>query len=355
MNDTVIIIDAYLNNQSRIDLFTKTFEAVKKLNIPIILVSNTKVPDNFINNVDHYIFINRNLLFKDQYTNYPKVCFFMEAINIFRYENVLILHQKHGLSVMSNLKISSKYAEQLGYKKFIRIEWDFQINDKDIPKIKDLINNFSSNDQRAYFIYNNSNSIGLPDICYHFWMVDLKFWNENFPTFNNESDYQKYLSNINGGTFFETAERILYLSLFNKIQDNEMISEGQFYNLFENSQINVMINDINFDLPSGNGVCCGFCRFKRNGVLLDSLGLITWNRNNSSKIKRDYQISFNNNTYIHSHEVEPGRWAMHKIENFSSDLFPIKLNVIGISEHIYNSYEELDHSVATMFDNNMEI
>lgn len=347
MSDTVIIIDAYLNNQYKIDIFTKTFNAVKKLNLPIILVSNSKVPDEFSSKVDHCLFINRNLLFTDSYPSYPQVCFFMGS-DILRYEHVINLTQKHGLSVMSNLKIASKYAEQLGYKKFIRVEWDFQIHDDDLPTIKNLIDDFSINDKRAYFIYNPLNASRLPDICYHFWMVDLKFWNDNFPTINSESDYKDLLISINEGKFFETAERILYITFFSKLNTNEYISEIEFRKIYEKSVINFFLNDINFVLPSDSGVCSGLCRINRKGHLTNEIALFTWNRNNLEKIERSYEILIKGVPMKFVHELDFGMWQVNWFDSVSNEDFPIKMNVLNKCDVVYNSIDDLNYSIIIL-------
>lgn len=344
MNDSIIIIDAYLNNIDKIELFNKVFLQVKKLNLPIMLVSNILPPISFIENVDHFLFINKNLLFKDFYTKYPEVSFFM-GTDWFRYENNIKCFQKHGLSVISNLKTCSKYAEELGYKKFIRIEWDFIIHDDEISIIKKLIDDFIVNDKKAFFIYNPINCSKLPDLCYHFWMVDLKFWNDNFPSIHNEIDYKIHLKNLNDQDFFETAERILYLSFFKKLTIEEYIDQSAFEELFNKSTINYFINDINFDLPSSNGVCCGLCRVVKNGFHTDELRLFTWNRNSTTPIERNYQISYNDVLLEYKHSVICGFWQIDFLPQISIKDFPIKLKVIGQSEHIYNDYSDLNSSV----------
>lgn len=346
MNETVIIIDAYLNNQYKIDFFSKTFESIKKLNLPIMLISNIRPPDKFIDSVDHFIFVNRNLLFTDSYDKYSEVCFFMES-DILRYENNTKCYQKHGLSVISNLKIASEHAKHLGYKKFIRIEWDFQINENDIGSIKNLINNFSTEDKRAYFIYNPSNCSHLPDYCYHFWMVDLKFWNENFPTINNENDYKFFLKKKTGDDkSFQTAERILYLIFHDIITEEERILESDFREIYKKSVINFFINDINFDLPSDNGVCCGLCLMRYDGQIRNELGLFTWNRNNPDTINRTYKIHFQDCYLEYMHELAFDRWQLTYIPEFTDDKFPIKLEVSNNSNITYNSWDEIARSIV---------
>ena len=77
--------------------------------------------------------------------------------------------------------------------------------------LKSTIDDFIINDKRAFFTLNPSNAFGLPDLEGHFWMVDLKFWNNNFPKIIFESwTNTKENSEIN-----EISYKQLQLDLFN--------------------------------------------------------------------------------------------------------------------------------------------
>ena len=339
--EAIIIIDIFLNTSFKTEVFLKTLESVKKLNLPIMVISNYDVPDILIKQFDYFIFSKENILFTHKYDRYPSVCFFMDSQEI-RYENINNCYQKHGLSVINNLNICTNYAINAGFKKFIRIEWDFIIDSTDIEKIQNLIKDFIHFDKKAYFIYNASNCSGLPNICYHFWMVDLKFWKNNFPEIYNENQYINYIQNINNQNFFEIAERILYLSLFDKLNQDEIIDENDFYKNFKNSVINAIINDINFELPSNDGICRGLAKIIKNNSETGQLAIMTWNRINNNTDLKKYELSFSNVKHYFHHEVKYNHWIYDVIPDFDATKYPIKLKIENFFEKEYFSSKEIN-------------
>ncbi len=345
--DAVIIFDAFLNSSLRVEVFKQTLKSAKKLGLPIMVISNFKVPDYLTDQFDYFIYSKDNILFTDSYDKYPSVQFFMDH-PLVRYENNTKCYQKHGLSVLSNLKATTKFAENLGFKKFIRIEWDFIISDEDIDLMHEKINDFIKNDKRAHFILNPSNAAGLPNIAYHFWMVDLQFWNENFPDLYNEEKYKQYISSKNKENFFEIAERILFLCLESKLTTEELILEDHFVKTFEKSQINKVINDMNFDLPSDNGCCRGLVKILRRNQqneefqLTGELGLFTWNRLKNEVDNNTYQIKFGDINHTENHSAPFNNWCYSIVPNFNECQFPITLKVNESFEKIYHSKDEIN-------------
>lgn len=340
MREAIIIIDVFLNTESKINIFENLLITIKRLNIPILIISNLEVPQRILNQVDYFIFSKENLLFNSTYEEYPGVHFFMQVGNM-RYENHTYCTQKHGLSVLANLNKSYRFAQEIGFKKAIKIEWDFMISEKDFITVQSMINDFIINDKRAFFVLNSSNGSGLKDIEGHFWLVDLKFWNENFPKIYNELDYKNFLLQVNGKNFFEIVERVMYLSFGDKLNENETITPDYFYSsIFNSSTANTIISDHNFSLPSSDGVCRGLAKVKRNGVLTGELVLFTWNRCSKMIDEKSYVIKFDNKTINYKHSVEPEHWAFSCIP-FQSSQFPISLQMENIFYREYNCFNDI--------------
>ena len=339
--DAIIIVDAFLNFDYKIETFRQTLASIKKLNLPLLVISNHKVPEEFVKEFDFFIYSKENLLFTDSYDRYPYVMFFLETESI-RYENHTNCYQKHGLSVMSNLKKCTDFATSLGFKKFIRIEWDFIINECDVLKINNLITDFINNDKRAFFVYDPKNANGLPNLAYHFWMVDLNFWNNNFPSIHNEINYKRYIYEKNNENFFEIAERILYMCIFDKLKHDEFILEKDFYKLFKESKINHIINDINFDPPSNNGVCRGFAKVVRNNIQTGELAIFSWNRFLNKEDIKNYQISFDDHNLNYTHTVGFECWMYSLINDFSASKFPITLKMNNEFCKKYDNFDQIN-------------
>ena len=56
MNKAIIILDAFLYSQERIELFEKALKKIKQLDLPILLISNTVVSTNIQNEVEYFIY-----------------------------------------------------------------------------------------------------------------------------------------------------------------------------------------------------------------------------------------------------------------------------------------------------------
>lgn len=343
--DAVLILDAFLNSSYRIEVFEKTLKSVKKFELPIMVISNFKIPDYLIDQIDYYIYSKDNILFNDLYDDYPNIQFYMDHAYI-TYINNSKYYQKHGLSVLSNLKITTKFAERLGFKKFIRMEWDFIICDVDIPLISEKINNFIKNDKRAFFLLNPNNAAGMPDIPFCFWMADLKFWNENFPDLHSERQYKEYIWTKNKNNFFEIAERILFLAFKEKLTNDEIMLESHFINSLKESKINAIMNDINFDLPSGNGCCRGLAKIIRNENQTGELALFTWNRSKNTIDHNSYEVKFCDSVYKTNHSVNINEWVYSVVDNFNNlHQFPISLKLNNSFEKKYNNFNEINSTL----------
>ena len=337
----IIIFDIFLDSDHKINIFKQTLNSVKKLNLPIMVISNFDVPNYLISQFDYFIYSKENLLFTDSYDEYDKshVSFNHNSKEInFRYEKMFDLKQVYGLSVLSNIHKCTTLAEKLGYKKYIRIEWDFVIIENEYEIIKKMIDDFTTQNKQYFFIYDRA----FPNLFYcHFWMVDLKFWNDNFPYFNDENDYKKYLYDKTKKNHFLGAEQILYLAFQDKVNKKNCMEESVFLNLFKKSRVNTVVNDKNFQMPSSNNICRGLGIVIRNKNVTGELCLFTWNRTDNLLDDKKYIIS-NHNTKIEiEHSVEKNGWRYNILKLRIADL-PIKLNMNGSFTKIYNSISEID-------------
>jgi len=342
MNRAIIIIDAFLESQSRLELFKPVLENAKKIGLPILLISNSPVPNNIQREVDYFIYDKRNILFEDHYDSYP-FCNFWFSDSNFTYEHHVFSKQKHGLSVLCNLTKCCNFAIDQGYNKFIRLEWDFLIHDKDFDTINNLIHDFIKSDKKGYFIFNPSNGEGLKDLPYHFWMVDLNFWNNKFPKIYNEQDYQNFIFNKNKNKKFEIAERVSYLAFENSLHELELINETEFLTkIAGNSSVNFVTSDVNFLPPSSSGVCRGLSKVYRNGSPTGELVLISWNRISKETDCVEYSIIFNNNVQNFKHETPYMCWNLSGVKEFDFNKFPITLKINNGFEKTYNSESEIN-------------
>lgn len=340
MNKPIIIIDAFLCTETRINFFKDVLDSIKKLDIPILLISNTVIPLEIQQKVDYCIYDKTNNLFKYEYDSYDMAYLFFENDD-FKYENYSLCKQKHGLSVLCNLTKSTLFAKLLGFDKFIHIEWDLVIHENDIEKIKILIDNFIRQNLKASFMYNFRNDSDLMEFPFHFWMCDLDFWIENFPLIYNEDDYLKFIISKNKNKKFQLAERFLYLAFEDKKDEIKLTPELIFLQkYFTNSDPNKIISNVNFEPPNGNGVFRGLSKVFHKGKLTGELVLVTWNSMNLEKDLTKYDISFKDNKQSEIHESNHGCWNLSRVNNFDYSCYPITLRTNhGFEKTYYNEHE----------------
>jgi hypothetical protein len=345
MNKAIIILDAFLFYQERIEIFEKVLKKIKQIDLPILLISNTAISIDIQNQVEYFIYDKNNILFEYEYESYP-FCNYYLYNGSFTWEQHVHSKQKHGLSVLCNLTKSCDFAIQQGFNKFIRFEWDFLIHDNDLNTIKNLIHNFINSDQKAFFILNPSNQQKEEEIQYYFWMVDFDFWNKKFPKIYNEIDYQNFIFNKNKNKKFNIVERFTYFTFEDCLHEMSLISPVDFVTkIAPNSNINTVTTDLSFSKENGFGINRGLTKILKNGELTGELLIMTYNRMSKTKNVNDYYITFDNQTQYFHHEVDCGEWRYSMIEGFNFSKFPITLNINNKFEKVYKTASEIENLI----------
>jgi hypothetical protein len=341
MNNGIIILDAFLYSQERIEMFEKVLKKIKQLDLPILLISNTAVSIDIQNQVEYFIYDKKNILFEYEYESYP-FCNNWVKNDLFTWEQHYDSKQKHGLSVLCNLTKSCDFAIQQGFNKFIRFEWDFLMHDNDLKTIKNLINDFINSDQKAFFILNPSNQQGEKELPYYFWMVDFDFWNKKFPKIYSEIDYQNFIFNKNKNKKFQIVERFSYFVFEDSFHEMSLMNQIDFYKkIAPNSSIDTIATDTTYSAPNGLGINRGLTKIFKNGQFTGELVMMTWNRMNKNIDINDYYITFNNQTQHIHHEVNYQNWMFSIVEGFDFSKFPLTLNVNNKFEKIYKTAPEI--------------
>lgn len=343
MNETIIIIDAFLNKKYRIDIFEQALKQIKKIELPILLISNSTVSENIQKEIDYFIYDKSNLLFSYEYENIPMSNYYFYTNDII-FENYSHHIQKYALSVIANLNKACDFALKLGYKKFVRFEWDFIINEKDLGNIKKVINDYLLSDKKGYFLITDKKGNDRIEFPYHFWMVDLDFWKEKYPNIYTEEDYQRFLFSKYGYKKFEIAERINYLA-FNEYFDKiEIVDEKDFIkNVCPNSKIDAITSDENFIPPSDSEVVRGLARIFSKNKFTGRLGIATWNRAKNEDVSSNYTISFKDQIKIYNHFTSKNLFTYNDVEDFDYDKFPITLKIDDFFEKTYYSPSEINN------------
>lgn len=198
----ILIVDAFFHDAHCLDTFTAYLEQVKKMDIPIMLVTNSKFDVSLLDNVKYVIYDNENRLFKKEYKNVENVVFYWYNDDYYISLGTPA-YQRHGLSVLSNLYHSTNLAKTLGYTHFYRIEYDSKLGNTD--SIKDVVHRVAQSGKKG-LIHVNQNKY----VSYQIWYFELEYFTANFPAINTEEDYVNVKQKFNYERDFMTAEEFVY-------------------------------------------------------------------------------------------------------------------------------------------------
>ena len=187
----VLILDAFLKDFTNEKTLHEFLESSKTIGDDILLMSNTPIPTSIQNKVNYSFYDKRNQLFKEKYTNYPLVRYWM------RHENCLVVtvyehSQPHGLSVLINIFNAVKIAKDLGYTHFYKMEYDAILGEETAKKIKSLNNEcYLNNKKGVFFIQKHDDK---QDAEAHYFFCEIDYFLNNFWNITCENDYINYLN-----------------------------------------------------------------------------------------------------------------------------------------------------------------
>jgi FkbM family methyltransferase len=198
----ILIVDAFFHDDHCLSTFKQYLTSVKKLNVPIMLITNSKFDTSLIDEVDYVVYDSNNRLFKKSYDGVDNIVLY--TIDSDKYLSLgTPALQKHGLSVLSNLYHSTNLAKTLGYTHFYRIEYDCQLDD--VEKIAAIPAVVQKSGKKG-LVYVNQNKY----VSYQLWYMELDYFTTYFPQINSEDDYPAAKKAIGATKDFVTAEEFIY-------------------------------------------------------------------------------------------------------------------------------------------------
>lgn len=215
----IIIVDAFFHDEYCLTTFKNYLNYVKKLNVPIMLITNSNFDKSLIDDVDYIVYDSNNRLFQKKYKDIGHIVFYWYNDDYYISLGTPAF-QRHGLSVLSNLYHSTNFAKSLGYTHFYRIEYDCALDNMDSIK---AIENRVRLENKKGLVHVNENRY----ISYQIWYFELDYFTKYFPQINNEEDYVSVKSQFNHEKDFISAEEFIFLMIKN--------SDGGFSNLITRS------------------------------------------------------------------------------------------------------------------------
>jgi glycosyltransferase involved in cell wall biosynthesis len=217
------IIDSFVHNESIKNKLKNTLAWMREDEHEVLLISNTQIDKNIIENVNYYIYDSNNRLFTNTYTNLPYLDSWKLIGDMYLHDISFSL-QKHGLSVLVNLFNVLTYAKSLGYTHFQRFEVDDLYGPESRKYIKNVPVECFLQNKRGLFYYNDSNF--PPDISFHYFYCDIDYFLSKIHKITCESDYKKYLLEFYKNQDFKIVEVFIYDCLKKNLDDEILKKSG---------------------------------------------------------------------------------------------------------------------------------
>jgi len=199
----IIIVDAFFHDKNVLTQLTKYLSFIKKLNMPLMLVTNSNFDSSLVDSFDYIIYDSNNRLFKKEYKDQGIINFWY-ANEEHKFYITEKNKQPHGLSVLSNLYRSTNLAKSLGYTHFYRIEYDCFI--EDLKAVKEIVNEVNIQNKKGYGYLNEDKYLS-----FHMMYMELDYFTQIFPQINNEEDYNKAIAKVTKRDWLSAEEFVAEL------------------------------------------------------------------------------------------------------------------------------------------------
>lgn len=230
--EEVIVIGTYPNLKSRVQLTKETIQSLKILGRKIVLISHYPVDADIQRMVDYYIFDAYNPL-----THHSYYTRFYRHTNEYHVDVNIngLKHSNQSLTVLVNLFTATKFAKDLGYKRFFYTTYDVILNELDAPTIEA---SFQSVEQSNTAYLGSLKTPFGKGIQTNGMTFDVDFFLNLFDDVRTSDDYNRVCYNIGAQNFLEDY---LVKKINTRINDVVLIDNPQ-ETLLVNSGLGVASN-----------------------------------------------------------------------------------------------------------------
>lgn len=195
--EEVIVLGTYPNLDSRVQLTKDTIQSLKVLGRKIILISHYPVDADIQRMVDFYLYDAYNPLTHHSY--YTK---FYRHTNEFHVDMNIngLKHSNQSLTVLINLFTATKFAKDLGFKRFFYSTYDVILNEKDIPTIEESFKNVAQSNTAYLGTLNTPFGKGIQTNGMTF---DVDYFLNVFDDVRTPDEYNRVCQSIGAQNFLE--------------------------------------------------------------------------------------------------------------------------------------------------------
>ena len=224
--EEVIVLGTYPNLDSRVQLTKDTIKSLKALGRKIILISHYPVDADIQRMVDFYLFDAYNPLTHHSY--YTK---FYRHTNEFHVDMNIngLKHSNQSLTVLINLFTATKFAKDLGFKRFFYSTYDVIIDERDIPTIEASFEDVAKSNTAYLGTLNTPFGKGIQTNGMTF---DVDYFLDVFDDVRTPDDYNRVCQSIGAQNFLEDYlvkrinQRTNEVVLINNQQETFLVNSG---------------------------------------------------------------------------------------------------------------------------------
>lgn len=335
MQKTIVIIDCFVQSQSLEEKLISCVRRLKSKGLKIMLVTNTPVEREIVAELDHLLFDSENRLFDD--TMEAKHISLIKTLNGMRVVEVVKGVQRHGLSVLRNLKMALKMADAYGYTHFHRVEVDDLMGEASIDFVSRVPQIVSENGKRGMFFLNDNSEES--NISFHYMYCEIKLFLESVVQVETQGDYQEYLLNQMGADTFRNVEEFVRHNIDRVVDQLQTYPGFEMQLYFPDTMWNTETSQSNLE-SKYQSCTTRLYRTIHNGLETDFNILLTYNYGN---VERSRQINLLRNgevVGILNHYVKDiGWWQTNHV---SKDVDSIA--VLENGEEIYTEHTSSNFS-----------
>ena len=223
-NEEIIIVNSYVNSLQKEIVLRESLTQLKKLGKQILLMSNSiMTTDSILALCNYHIYNSENLLLP---TEKSPVTWYADSK-----ETVHLYNKGINLSIIRNINIALHFVKNLGFKKFIYLEYDNIFHDDDLILLDQMLDTL--NEKKAFFCrFNDYDQLAYET---RIFSGDVDFFAHNIPLPKN---YDEWNNTYPYSTNTETLEYIFPILFRDYIDHIEFYEGGNGY-FFKNSDIDI--------------------------------------------------------------------------------------------------------------------
>lgn len=236
----IIIINAFPKNEEKMLLLTEQITHLKKLNIPILLVSGCSVPEFIENKVDYLLINTENEIIGKDFSNFLRKNeihdFAFDVISDeqrefwFYWENV-------NSTITKNIKLGFNLAKLLGYQTAFYTEDDNIWKSGSFDYIKNVLDNLNSGSYKMGGVIGEQIGLGESMFFTTFFFANIEYFTNKFTVPHDLKDWynvdniKKYRLNRTYEILFHHFFKDDYNLFYQTKEEFDKILEPKLHNI----------------------------------------------------------------------------------------------------------------------------